>query len=101
MLEKRLMEISKNPKYQELVRTRNRYSWSLTALMMLVYYGYIYLVAFKKDYLAQTLGDSVVTLSIPIGLGVIVFTVFITGVYVRRANTEFDKLTREIFQETK
>ncbi len=101
MLEKRLLEISKNPKYQKLVRTRNFYGWSLTAVMMLVYYGYIYLVAFKRDYLAQTLGDSVMTLSIPFGLGVIVFTILITGVYVRRANAEFDKLIQEILQETK
>lgn len=101
MLEKRLKAIAKNPKYQNLVHTRNRYSWILTIIMMLVYYGYIYLVAFKKDFLARTIGDGVMTLSIPIGLGVIVFTVLITGVYVRRANSEFDKLTHEILQETK
>lgn len=101
MIEKRLLEISRNPKYQKLVRTRNFYGWSLTAVMMLVYYGYIYLVAFKRDYLAQTIGEGVMTLSIPIGLGVIVFTIIITGIYVRRANAEFDKLTQEILQETK
>ena len=101
MIEKRLLEISKNPKYQKLVRTRNRYGWSLTAIMMLVYYGYIYLVAFKRDFLAQTMGDSVMTLSIPFGLGVIIFTILVTGIYVRRANAEFDKLTHEILQESK
>ena len=36
------------------------------------------------------------TWGIPIGLGVIVFTVLITGIYVRRANGEFDELTARI-----
>lgn len=100
-MSKRVQEIMNNPKYKELVRTRNRYGWTLTILMMFVYYGYIYLVAFKREFMAQHLGDSVMTLSIPLGLGVIVFTVLITGLYVRRANAEFDKLTREILEETK
>ena len=70
-------------------------------LMMLVYFGFIYLVAFQKDFLARPIGAGVMTFSIPIGLGVIVFTVVITAIYVRRANTEFDDLTQEILKETK
>lgn len=100
-MSKRVQEILTNPKYQELVRTRNRYGWTLTILMMFVYYGYIYLVAFQRDFMAQPIGGSVMTLSIPLGLGVIVFTIIITGLYVRRANAEFDRLTREILEETK
>ena len=39
------------------------------------------------------------TLGIPIGLGVIAFTVIITGLYVRRANDEYDRLTAEILED--
>ena len=39
------------------------------------------------------------TIGIPIGFGVIIFTVIITGVYVRRANTEYDALTQRILKE--
>ena len=35
----------------------------------------------------------------PIGFGVIVFTVVITGIYVRRANGEFDALTDAVAKE--
>lgn len=70
-------------------------------IMLLVYFGFIYLVAFQKDFLAQTLGAGVTTISIPIGIGLIVFTVIITGLYVRRANSEFDKLTGEILKDIK
>jgi uncharacterized membrane protein (DUF485 family) len=88
--------IAAHPKYQELKRKRSSFGWLLTALMMTVYYGFILLVAFNKEFLIQRLGTGVMTIGMPIGMGVIVFTVVITGVYVRRANSEFDDLTEEI-----
>ena len=89
-------KIAANPKYQKLVGTRSSFGWILTMIMMVVYYGFILLVAFNKDLLAQKLGAGVTTLGMPIGLFVIVFTIVITGIYVRRANSEFDDLTEEI-----
>ena len=91
--------IEANPKYHELRRKRNAFGWTLTLLMLLVYFGYIALIAFNKPFLAQPIGNGVTTLGIPIGLGVIVFTIVITGFYVRRANSEFDRLTAEILEE--
>ncbi len=91
--------IRANPKYQELRRKRSSFGWWLTLLMMVVYYGYIALIAWNKPFLAQPLGDGVTTLGVPIGMGVIVFTIIITGIYVRRANGEFDQLTREILED--
>jgi uncharacterized membrane protein (DUF485 family) len=93
-------KIQKNPKYQELRRKRNAYGWGLTLLMMVVYYGYIALIAFDKSFLAQPIGPGVTSLGIPIGLGVIVFTVLITAIYVRRANGEFDELTASILKDS-
>lgn len=92
-------KIEANPKYHELRRKRNSFGWLLTAIMMVVYYGYIALIAFNKPFLAQPIGAGVTSLGIPIGLGVIVFTIAITGLYVRRANGEFDRLTAEILKE--
>ena len=89
-------KISALPKYQELKRKRSSFGWWLTLAMMVVYYGFILLVAFNKPFLAQRLGDGVMTVGIPLGFGVIVFTVLITAYYVRRANSEFDDLTAEI-----
>ena len=93
--------IRANPKYLALKRERNRFGWWLAALMMVVYYGYIALIAFNKPFLSQPIGNGVTTLGVPIGMGVIVFTVVITGIYVRRANTRFDELTRQILEESK
>ena len=92
-------KIEANPKYHELKRKRTRFGWLLTAMMMLAYYGYIALIAFDKPFLATPLGAGVTSLGIPIGMGVIVFTVLITAIYVRRANGEYDRLTAEILKE--
>jgi len=92
-------KIAANPKYQKLVRTRSSFGWILTAIMMVVYYGYIAIIAFNKEVLAARLGEGVMTVGIPVGFGVIVFTILITGFYVRRANSEFDQMTREIVEE--
>ena len=88
--------ILRDPKYQELKAKRSRFGWWLTLAMMLVYYGFILLVAFDKPFLATRLGAGVTTVGMPLGLAVIVFTVVITGLYVRRANSEYDALTDQI-----
>ena len=92
-------KIQQHPKYIELRKKRNSFGWGLTLLMMVVYYGFIALIAFNKPFLAQPIGAGVTSLGIPIGMGVIVFTVLITAIYVRRANSEFDNLTTEILKD--
>lgn len=99
MTDNPVARIQANPKYQELRRKRSAFGWWLTLAMMLVYYGYIALIAWDKEFLAQRLGNGVTTLGVPIGMGVIIFTIVITGLYVRRANGEFDVLTRDILED--
>ncbi len=91
--------IQRHPKYRELKQKRNALGFALTALLLLVYYGFIALIAFDKPFLAQPLGAGVTSLGVPIGMGVIVFTVVVTGIYVRKANREFDALTHDILKE--
>lgn len=89
-----------NPKFKKLVDTRNTYSIWMTVAMMVVYFGFILLVAFNKEFLAQKLGTGLVTsIGIPIGVAVLLFTIIITGLYVRRSNTEFDSLKEDLIKE--
>ena len=91
--------VQRNPKYQQLKQARSRFGWLLTILMLVVYYGYIGLIAFDKEFLARPLCSGVTTLGVPIGMAVIVFTIAIVGIYVRRANREYDALTRDILED--
>jgi uncharacterized membrane protein (DUF485 family) len=94
-----VQRIAQHPKYQELKAKRSSFGWTLTILMLLVYYGFILLVAFGKPFLSQKLGMGVTSIGMPIGLGVILFTIGITAIYVRRANSEFDSLTDAVTRE--
>lgn len=97
MTEKTLHDIKSNPKYKELVRTRSRFAWTLSILMLLVYYAFIMTIAFKPELLAMPLSDgSVISLGIPVGIGIILFSFFLTGLYVYKANNTYEPMLEEI-----
>lgn len=91
--------IRSNPKFQAFVGKRNTYSIIMTILIMIAYFGYILLIAFDKSFLAQKLGGGVTSIGIPLGVGVILFTIVLTWIYVKRANTEFDSEAESIIKE--
>lgn len=91
-----LARIEADPDYQALVRRRGRFGWLLTVLTLIVYFGFIALVAFDKAALAAPVGAGVTSVGIPVGLGVILFSIAATAVYVVRANAEFDRLTARV-----
>ena len=45
--------IASHPKYQKLKAKRTRFGWTLTIAMLVVYYGFILLIAFDKGFLAR------------------------------------------------
>ena len=91
-----ISRIRNNPKFQELERKRNSFSWSLAVLMVVIYAVFIGLVAFDQGFMAEPIGGGPITMAFPLGLGVIAISIILTGVYVVRANSEFDRLTQEI-----
>jgi uncharacterized membrane protein (DUF485 family) len=91
--------VLQNPRFQELVRQRTRFAWTLTILMLVIYFGFILLVAFAKPLLAMKIGGGVTSLGILLGLGVIVSAFVLTGIYIYRANGYFDELTRNLTRE--
>jgi uncharacterized membrane protein (DUF485 family) len=100
MSELSVSRIEKNPKYRELVRDRDALAWTLTVLVLIIYFGFILLVAFAPGFLTQPISaSSVIPVGIPVGVGVILASVILTGIYVRRANNTFDPLIHEIIQE--
>ena len=92
--------IRNNPTFQELERTRSSFSWTLAIIMLVIYYGFILLVAFAPGLMALNVGGSI-TLGFPLGLGVILSAIVLTGIYVWRANGQFDEMTRRIVENAR
>lgn len=100
-LDPTLARIEANPEYQALRSRRNRLAWLLTIVMLVSYFGFIGLIAFDKEFLAQRIGTGVTTIGIPIALGLIVFTVLLTALYVWRANNAFDRMVDAVLREAR
>lgn len=95
----RIAAIANHPRYLGLVRTRSRFAWTLTGVMLAVFFGYILMIAFDKALLARPAFGGTTSLGIPLGIGVILVGILLTGIYVRRANREFDPEIAAILEE--
>ncbi|MEZ0323760.1 MAG: DUF485 domain-containing protein [Hydrogenothermaceae bacterium] len=89
-------KIKSDPDFQKLIAERNRVMVILTVVELIIYFGFILLVAFNKEFIATKLGDGVTTIGIPIGIGVIVASFILTGIYVYIANRDYDELSEKI-----
>jgi len=94
-------QIQADPRFRELVRRRARLAWSHTALMVVIYFGFILAIAYQKALLSQPLAGGVTTIGIPLGIGVIVSAFVLTGIYVAKANSTFDELTDDLRKRLK
>lgn len=93
-------QIHADPRFQELVAKRGRFAWTLAVIMLASYFAFILVIAFDPKLLGSPLSaGSVTTWGIPAGLGLIFLSFTLTGVYVQRANGEFDRMTQEILKE--
>ena len=95
-----LEAIQRDPDYKELVRRRSSFGWTLSAIMLVIYFGFILLVAYAPKFLGMRLGTGVTTIGIPIGLFVIVSAFVLTAIYVSKANSKYDALIRRIVERS-
>ena len=89
-----------NPKFQDLVARRGRFAWTLAAIVLTLFYGFVMVVAFNPTSLGQPVSEgSKLTVGVAVELFLFIFFWVLTAVYVKRANTEFDALNQEIIKE--
>jgi uncharacterized membrane protein (DUF485 family) len=91
--------IQSSAKFRQLVERRTKLATTLSVVMLVIYFGFILLVAYAPGFLGMPIGAGVTTIGIPIGLFVIVSAFALTGIYVSKANTEFDRLNEELLRE--
>ena len=83
--------------FQALQQRRQGFAWLLSALVFCAFLSFIGCVAFAPRMLAVPIApDSVISRGIPWGSAIILFGFMLTGVYVWRANGEFDRAMARI-----
>ena len=89
-----------NPKFQKLVARRGRFAWTLAFIVLTMFYGFVLVVAFKPAVLGRPImAGSMITIGVVVELFMFIFFWVLTGVYVYRANGEFDSLTQDLIKD--
>ena len=92
--------IKANPAYRGLVTSRRRFSFMLTALMVLTYYGFVFVVALAPTLLSRPLyAGATTTTGVVAGICVMLVAIGLTSWYVLRANRIFDPLMSVLLKE--
>ena len=95
MDEQTVKRIQSDPNYIKLVAERKSFGWTLAIITLVIYYGYIALVAFAPGVIATPVAGAI-TVGIVVGAAIIVASIVLTGIYVVRANAHYDELTKAI-----
>jgi uncharacterized membrane protein (DUF485 family) len=97
MAPKTVHQILEDPEFLSLVRQKNAISIILTIVQLVLYFGFIGLVAYDKPYLGTKLSTgSSITVGIPIAVGVIILSWILTGIYIWWANNKYDVLVKRV-----
>ena len=80
-----------NEELRKLVARRWRIGATLTAVMVVAYFGFVLLVALDKDDAGALLAGERVSVGIVLGAAVIVLAPLLTAIYVRWANRNYDR----------
>ncbi len=92
-----LKKILTDPDFQSLVKKVTTVSLIFTAAILIVYYAFILLLAYGKEFLGQPISEgSATTVGIPIGIGVIIAAWVLTGLYVYWANKNYDPMVKQL-----
>lgn len=84
------------PEYVELTRARKKIVWPLSVAVIAAYFALILAIAFSPASLGTPIGGGVTSIGVALGLGIIVYCMIITGIYVIYANRVIEPLTRAV-----
>ncbi|MBH3426117.1 DUF485 domain-containing protein [Pseudomonas alkylphenolica] len=91
--------LRQHPDFIQLVRRKQRLTWSLTLTMLAIYYGFVLTMAFAPGLLGQPLNGGATSIGIPVAVTVILLSFILTAFYVRQTNQVLDPLVAKLQQE--
>jgi len=92
--------ILNNPNYRKLIKQRDTLAWTLSACVLVLYFGFVLMVAFAPEVLTSPISDtSVIPVGMLVGVGVIICSIILTGIYVTQANGKFDPMIEAIMKD--
>ena len=93
--------IANDPRYSELVRDRQRFSWTLTTITVVVYSAFVSLIAFDKPLMTRPIAGGATSIGVVLGVLMLIGTVAICAIYVRRANGIYDAAIADLLSDAR
>ena len=79
---------------EKLIFFSNLISYSLSFIVLILYFSFILILGFKPEFFHKTLPESSITYGIFSGLFIIIISIFLTFIYVVLSNLFLDKLKK-------
>jgi Predicted membrane protein len=93
--------VSASPLFEKLVQKRNRFAVILSVVMLGVYYAYVLFASSNPAGFGTPIAEgSKIPVGLLFGWGIQAFAFVLTGIYVFRANSEFDAMTKQVVEES-
>lgn len=96
-----IAEVTRNPKYQELLRKRTRISLTFFAITIVIYAGFILTLAFDPELFGRPIGNLTMSIGVLTATLVLVSASVLVSAYVYISNKIFDPLLKDIIEELK
>ena len=84
--------------FHKLVKASNKLSYTLSLLVLITYFSFILIIGFVPELFEIYVFNSSITFGIALGLGIIIFSIILTFLYVIISNLYLDKLKEKIRQ---
>jgi len=95
-----IKRVLQNPDFKKLEKEKNRISWLFSFLIFAIYVAYILYIGINPEFFGRPLfAGSTVTVGIYAGVFIILLSIALTGIYVRKLNNELDEVTQRIVDE--
>lgn len=90
-------DLIEDPDFKALVSKKNTISIILTIIELVLYFGFVGLIAYNKPFLAQKMSeDGATTIGIPIAVMTIVLSWVLTAIYIFWANASYDNDVKKL-----
>ena len=90
------MNILKQTVYRKLIRRSLYIKLPLLIITISTYMGFILLIAYKPQVLSKSIGTSVISLGLVLGLGLIFIILFVTALYAVLTNKLIEPLINQL-----
>jgi len=94
------LQLLEDPEFKDLVARKNRITLILTLVTLVIYYGFILLIAYRRETFGSKIFGNV-TFGIVLGIGVILSCWVLTGIYVRWANQRYDAMVARLQEKAR